>query len=397
MKVLLVNHFPLEGSGSGTYTKNIAHYLSVNGHEVCSIFPENTIPEEIPGVFLCPVYFSKDLSIQDALPYNFPCFTTHPRSNTTFADLNENQLNQYFAAFDKVISERIHNFRPDIIHVQHIWCLSYIVSKYDVPFVITTHGTDLVGYGKWPQFRVYAETAVDRCAGIIAISKDNYQSIQMIFPKAANKTSLMSNGYNNGIFYIENVDREELLKEYGIPYKGERIVLFAGKLTALKGVDILLNSAQEYEKLQPGNIITVIAGSGEQEEELKRLKESLKLSSVYFIGHRNQNELRRLYSNADIFAMPSRYEAFGLVALEAMACGLPIAASDVGGLSDFVKGEAGTLVDVSDAGALCKAILKEMLNAHDASRRFSIAGYASENYAQVNLMSGLEKIYFSVI
>jgi glycosyltransferase involved in cell wall biosynthesis len=207
MKVLFVNHFPLEGSGSGTYTGNIAQYLTKNGHEACIIFPENTKPAQEPGLLICPVYFSGDAPISDALPYNFPCFTTHPRSNTTFSDLSTSELSQYLAAFDKAISETIRTFRPDIIHAQHIWCLSYLISKYTAPFVITTHGTDLMGYEKWPKYRQYADMAVNKCARIIAISKDNYQSTIKTFPQAANKTLLMSNGYNDGIFYIENIDR----------------------------------------------------------------------------------------------------------------------------------------------------------------------------------------------
>lgn len=58
MKVLMVNHFPLEGSGSGTYTKNIAAHLTKQGHEVCAVFPENSPSADIPGVRLIPVVFS---------------------------------------------------------------------------------------------------------------------------------------------------------------------------------------------------------------------------------------------------------------------------------------------------------------------------------------------------
>ncbi|MDR2712265.1 MAG: glycosyltransferase family 4 protein, partial [Clostridiales bacterium] len=334
MRVLLINHFPLEGSGSGTYSGNIARYLIKNGHEICLVFPENTIPEELPGVFSSPVYFSEGGQNPVALPYNFPCFTTHPRSNTTFADLDQNELEQYLAAFDQAIAEKIAAFRPDIVHVQHIWLLAYLVAKYQIPFVITTHGTDLIGYEKWPEFRRFCDIAADKSTRIIAISRDNYQSVIKTFPQAKNKTLLMPNGYNSDIFFLEETGRTALLAEYGISYGKELILLFAGKLTAVKGLDILLSTAQKYEKLQPGNIITVIAGTGEKKEELLQLKEELKLESVYFIGHRNQNELRRLYSNADIFVMPSRYEAFGLVALEAMACGLPAVASNVGGPPD---------------------------------------------------------------
>ena len=90
MKVLMINHFPLAGSGSGTYTRNIAVHLMKKGHEVCIVMPENTKQfGGIPGVKIYPVYFSYEETIGDALPFNFPCFTTHPRSTMTFFDLDE--------------------------------------------------------------------------------------------------------------------------------------------------------------------------------------------------------------------------------------------------------------------------------------------------------------------
>ena len=97
MKVLLINHFPLEDSGSGTYTKNIALHLQKRGHEVCVVFPENQPFSLRPGIRMYPVLFSRNKPQKNALPFNFPCFTTHPQSRTTFADLGVAKLTQYLA------------------------------------------------------------------------------------------------------------------------------------------------------------------------------------------------------------------------------------------------------------------------------------------------------------
>ena len=397
MKVLLINHFPLEGSGSGTYTASIAHYLVKNGHETCIILPENTVPEQLPGQKLYPVYFRGATPLPGALPYNFPCFTTHPRSNLAYADLSDSEFALFLGAFDKAIADIMQNFKPDIIHAQHIWCLAYLATQYATPLVITTHGTDLLGYEKWPRFRSYADTAVTKCARLIAISQDNYQSALKTFPQAANKTVLLSGGYNESIFYVEPLNRAKLLSQYGVPYNGEQIVLFAGKLTAVKGVDTLLKAAQEYEALPQLNTITLIAGNGEKYQELQQLAAKLKLRSVYFLGHRNQQQLRQLYSNADIFVMPSRYEAFGLVAVEAMACGLPVIASRVGGLCDFVNSETGVLINADNAQALCGAVVQELSSARwNAQQKAQVAQYAYKNYAQANLIGELEQVYHDV-
>ena len=128
MKVLLINHFPLEGSGSGTYTKNIALHLRKRGHEVAVIFPENQPFPMLPGIQMHPVMFSKDKVQRDELPFNFPCFTTHPQSRTTFADLGVGKLTRYLTAFSAALRQALQEFHPDIIHAQHAWCLSWLAS-----------------------------------------------------------------------------------------------------------------------------------------------------------------------------------------------------------------------------------------------------------------------------
>jgi len=85
MRVLLINHFPLEGSGSGTYTRNVAIHLAKLGHEVCIIFPENSEHfRKLTDIKLHPVFFCENATGYSGLSFNFPCFTTHPRSTFTF-------------------------------------------------------------------------------------------------------------------------------------------------------------------------------------------------------------------------------------------------------------------------------------------------------------------------
>lgn len=161
MKVLLINHFPLEGlREAGTYTKNIALHLRKRGHEVCVIFPENRPVLMLPGIRIFPVMFSTGKASWSSLPFNFPCFTTHPQSRTTFADLSSGELAQYLTLFSSVLRQAVREFQPDVIHAQHAWCLSWLASLCDIPLVVTIHGTDLMGCRKWPVFRGFAEEAI---------------------------------------------------------------------------------------------------------------------------------------------------------------------------------------------------------------------------------------------
>ena len=145
MKVLLINHFPLEGSGSGTYTKNIALHLRKRGHEVAVIFPENQPFPMLPGIQMYPVMFSKGKAQRDELPFNFPCFTTHPQSRTTFADLGIGQLTRYLTAFSAALRQALQEFHSDIIHAQHAWCLSWLASLCNHGLPVPLGRDDIVG------------------------------------------------------------------------------------------------------------------------------------------------------------------------------------------------------------------------------------------------------------
>lgn len=120
MKILLINQLPLVGSGSGVYTTNLAKTLKKMGHEISIIMPENETKnienDEFKNLKLHPVYFKNEEEIAGQLDFNFPCFTSHPRSIFNFYDMTEKQYIKYVEAFDKAIKEEIDTFKPDIIH-----------------------------------------------------------------------------------------------------------------------------------------------------------------------------------------------------------------------------------------------------------------------------------------
>ena len=398
MRILLINHFPLTGSGSGTYTRNVAVSLKKLGHEVCIIFPENeTGFERIQGIKMHPVFFTYLEKIDEALPFNFPCFTIHPRSTATFGDLSKEEATEYMSAFEKAIEEETANFKPDVIHGQHIWLLSLLGAKMSVPTVLTAHGTDLMGYQKWERFVPYAKEAVQLAKGIVTISKDTDELVQDLLPESIGKTQIITNGYDTEIFYPEAVTRSDILAEYGIMGEIDFLVMFAGKLTGFKGIDVLLDAAKLYEKSNIGTIATCIAGDGELMDNLKKQAEKLNLQNVYFLGHVDHSSLRKLYNVADVSVVPSRREPFGLVAIEALACGTPVVATNEGGLADIITAKVGTLVAVDDAKELAEGILKELRCKGKEQRREAAASYARENYSQEKNTEMLLSFYKKVL
>ena len=151
-----------------------------------------------------------------------------------------------------------------------------------------------MGCQKWPAFRSFAEEAVAGSIKVLAISADNRDLALEQFPMAADKLLLLPNGYNEDIFYREEVDRETLFDSLGLSYRGEYVILFVGKLAAFKGVDTLLRTARRYEWLADREFITLIAGDGEERERLSELHKQLGLRNTFFLGNQKQDELRRL-------------------------------------------------------------------------------------------------------
>jgi len=391
----MINHFPIAGSGSGTYTRNIAVHLIKKGHEVRIIMPENTVKfNGVPGTYMYPVFFSYDEPIKDAIPFNFPCFTTHPRSTMTFFDLDDSQLETYLSAFERVIAKAVDEFKPDVIHGQHIWLLSWLGAKTGVPCVLTAHGTDLMGFQKTSRFRPYATEAALLSKRIITISNDNDELVKELFPDSADKAVFMRNGYDPERFYPEPAKKDKIQSMFGIPLK-KRLVLFAGKLAYFKGVDVLLEAAKLYEGERPGEIVTIIAGDGELSEQLKKQADDSKFSGVHFLGSLDISQLRGLYSTADVCVVPSRREPFGLVAVEALACGSAVVATNQGGLPDIINDEVGSLVDVDDPFGLSSAILNELYRPDRTERGKTAAKYAFNKYAQDSLMEHLIEVYNS--
>ncbi|MDY7039242.1 MAG: glycosyltransferase [Chloroflexota bacterium] len=388
MKVLLPNHFPLRGSGSGIYTQNAARELVKLGHEALVIVPDH---QETRG-YPFPVHtilFSPDHEDGGGgLPFNFPCFTTHPRSNVTFGALTDEQVRAYVDAFMAAIHQAVVQWEPDIIHAHHLWVTAYCAAQTGVPYVITCHGTDLMGYRRYPRYREMARTGVEGAARIIAISRQVSRDARQIYDLDEDKITLIWNGFDAEIFRVLPVTRTEVLSRYGLPSDPTAVVSFVGKLTEFKGVDVLLRAAQRYEQEVEG-VITLIVGHGELDGELRSLARELGLRGVHFLGHQPQEEVARIYNIADVSTVPSRVEPFGLVAVEALACGTPVVATNEGGLPDFINERVGALVPVDDAEQMASALAYEIRSQSKKTKGKWAAQYALSEYSwsqQVKLM-----------
>ena len=393
MKILIINHFPLVGSGSGVYIKNIAKAMEERGHQVCIIMPENTTNiAYLNDIKIHPVFFKRDEIIDGQLDFNFPCMDSHPRSNFLFHNMSNEQIKQYENAFRIAIEEELEEFKPDIIHSQHIWILSGLLKDYKVPYIITSHGAEFITYKKTNIFDEYGNKAVEGCKKIIAISDDNINEIIDKFPDAKDKIIYVKNGYNSKDFFKKELDRHKVLKKFLIEKDYNKIVLFVGRVSKMKGIDTLIKAAKIYEK---EDVLTLIAGDGEYRSEANDLKEKLNLKNIVFLGNQRQKELNYLYNIADVLVLPSRKEALPLVAIEALACGTPAVVTRQSGMEKIINKEVGLTFEMDNEKMLAEQINK-IINKQIVFDKKTIINYAKSNYSQEILMDKLIEIYEEV-
>jgi D-inositol-3-phosphate glycosyltransferase len=193
----------------------------------------------------------------------------------------------------------------------------------------------------------------------------------------------------------------------GVP-RAHKMVLFAGRIERLKGVDTLFRAMallkQRRADLDWGTLcVSVIGGDpserGQRDNEemgrLHALRDELGLSDlITFLGARDQDTLHFYFSAADMLVMPSHYESFGMVALEAMACGTPVIVSDVGGLQELVKhNKTGIRVKVNDPEALAHAIERLLDNPGLRRRMGHAASCYAEDFSWQKIVDNLLSVY----
>jgi glycosyltransferase involved in cell wall biosynthesis len=331
MKTYQMMHFPLEGAGTGIYVDSLAKSLINKGHQVKVLSSGHRLPAKPYPVEA--VLFSNGENKEFDLDFDFPVFAFHPLSKgKKFGDLSKTQRQAYFQAFRAKIEAGLLEFVPDIVHVHHGWVIASILAEFDVPYVITLHGTE---YHAFKDYRDYQEDVLRGLHGaeiVVALTEDERNRAIEAYGLDPQKITIITSGTDTDMFKPLELDKASLLRSYSIEAMDRPVVFFGGRLTDQKGVDTLLRAASTYSKIDE-KPITLIAGDGNIRYDLEQLAAELKLDSVYFLGAQSHEQMVKLFNVADIAAMPSTFEAFGLVSLEALACGTPIIAGNVGGFN----------------------------------------------------------------
>ena len=265
-------------------------------------------------------------------------------------------------------AELLERFEFDLLH-SHDWLVAVaaqrLAARMRVPWVVTVHATEHGRHQGWvdkhPQSYIHSveKRMVHRADRVIACSKYMRGHIAEVFDLPPAAVTVIPNGIDPSDLHVPG-DLAALRARYTEP--GEKLVLLAGRLVYEKGFQVALDALPRVMR-RVGDVRFLVAGTGTHEEELKAQAERLRLSRFgTFAGWLGDDALHGLYRIADLCVIPSLYEPFGLVALEAMASGCPCVAADTGGLREVVPHEVGLRFRSRDAESLARTIERVLVD-----------------------------------
>jgi len=379
MRIALANHTPVIGSGSGTYTAMLARGLVRAGHEVYVLTPSAEkcpIDEGVATLsFQCP---SED----------FPSFTGHFLSTTTYDRLGEPALEAWLAAWSDAFAKLKRTWAPEIVHVQHLWIVARAALSAGLRPVVTCHGSEIRFAAEHPaQLRIVMPNVTDTLA-LIHISNEVARSANSLLQRVRDhRQVIMPNPYDDTMFFPSSDYREDVT-----PW----CIGFVGRLVPYKNCDQFLECVRQLQHSIPGLTARII-GDGPERVRLEEVAESLHLGRlVRFLGHIPQASLRQHYQSLNAVVVPSNHEPFGLVALEAAACGTPVVVARSGGLRELIHPPFILGYRTGNMKELIRRAVEAMRQSRDPSFRGRSHHYVQLHYSLRSYIEHLESIYRSV-
>lgn len=268
--------------------------------------------------------------------------------------LPKKELIKYLPEFTSQIQRHVRgqNLTYDLVSCHYFLSgLAGLQAKtlFNVPLFVTFHTLalmkNLVARDESEQedlFRIEAEvTLTQKADKVLATSDADAEYIKTLYDCPKEKIFVLSPGIDHKIF--KPIDKDEAKKQIGANLI-HKLILSVGRIQPLKGIDVLLYSLKILKNQNPDlKTCLWIVGEEKAEEgrpdEVAKLKQITKLLSisedVNFVKKQKHNRLPLFYNAAEVVIMPSQYESFGITALEAMACGVPVITTDTTGISDI--------------------------------------------------------------
>lgn len=325
--------YPTYG-GSGVIATELGKRLASEGHNIHFITYSRPIRLDL---------FSENIFYHEVRTPDYPLFETRPYESALASTMVD------VARYHKIDLFHVHYALP---HASVAYLAKQILHTYgiNIPVVVTLHGTDITVVGRDSSFEPVVSFAINQSDGVTAVSeflKDaTYQSFHV-----SRDIEVIPNFVDTQRFRRHQKDHFRKM----LTGNGEKILIHTSNFRKVKRVeDVIQIFAKVAEKL-PSKLIMV--GDGPLRKSAEDLVRELQLKDkVYFLG--GQDAVEEIYSVGDLFLLPSESESFGLAALEAMACGVPVIASEAGGLPEVIdQGKSGYCCTVGDVDCMAQNAL----------------------------------------
>ena len=331
------------------------------------------------------------------------------RNNSEFAEIRENCL-VFPVGQERNVKKRIEatvrlyenaarkHGHPDVLQVHSsIWAgaaASVIKGKYGTPYVLTEHRSRFIensghNFDAYSDFQknlvIQAFTHSDQ---VVAVSEELKTGIEKwLRENELSEISVIPNMVDTDFFTPAEGTRKE----------GTFTFFFLGNFEYYKGADVLIEAFRILMKEYEIKCRLIIGGDSSGSSAVHNLVKKYDLEEkVCFTGRLSDKEVRSTMQQSDAFVLPSRYEAFGVVLLEAMACGLPVVATRSGGPENFVPNHAGILTEPENPEKLAQAMNKMLKEAKSFNPEV-ISEYIRKNFSAEVIAARYKKLYENIL
>ena len=359
--------------GSGVLATELGMALSHKGYEVHFI----TYQQPVRLNFHPNIYYH-EVTVPKYPLFDFPPYETALTSTmmNVIANNNLDLLHVHYA----------------IPHASAAYFAMQILKKTgrDIPFITTLHGTDITLVGKDQTYAPVVTFSMNESNAITAVSnnlrEETYKSFEI----------------EKDIHVIPNfVDLERFQKTDKEHFKqmlapnGERILVHISNFRKVKRVEDVIHTFLQVHEVLPCKLLMI--GDGPERQHAEELCRTLNLhNDTRFLG--KQEQVDEILSITDLFLLPSEYESFGLAALEAMACGVPVISTNSGGLPEInLHGETGFLSQVGDVADMAKNAIHLLANEELLNQFKQAALSQARQFEKSRIIPMYEELYANVI
>ncbi|EFV77808.1 MULTISPECIES: N-acetyl-alpha-D-glucosaminyl L-malate synthase BshA [Cytobacillus] len=364
--------YPTVG-GSGVVATELGKMLAEKGHEIH--FISSSLPFRLKRMYPNIFYHQVDVNQYSVFQYA-----------------------PYDIALASKMAEVIKREGLDLLHVHyaipHAVCaiLAKQMSGTDIKIVTTLHGTDITVLGYDPSLTDAIRFGIEKSDGVTAVSNALIsQTYDLIKPDKSIRA--VYNFIDERIY--KKTDSAYLKEEYGIK-PDEKVVIHVSNFRGVKRVPDVVKAFAKITEEVPSKLLLV--GDGPEMTVICRLVNDLQLKDkVLFLG--KQDNLEELYSISDLMLLLSEKESFGLVALEAMACGVPCIGTNTGGIPEVISdGETGYICTLGDITDISKKAIK-LLNDEPLLERFASQSIslAKGRFSASQIVIQYEEFYYELL